>query len=392
MSVKIAYLVHDLTDPAVRRRVRMLRLGGADVALAGFRRGANAVEVEGAASIIELGRTEDAKMAARAASVLTARMRLGRLAEAVRGADAVLARNLEMLVLAARARDLYAPDAPLVYECLDIHRLLLSPALPGKLLRQLETRLLRRTDLLLTSSPGFVRNYFEPRGIKTPIRLVENKVFDDRADGGITIAAARPPAGPPWRIGWFGMTRCRRSLEALKALARGSNGAIEVIIRGRPSPAVFPDFEAEIAGAPGLSYHGPYRNPEDLAEIYGGVHFVWAIDYYEAGENSAWLLPGRLYEGSLYGAVPLALAGVETGRWLAQYGAGVLLEDPPGRQLAEFFGKLDAAQYDALAAAVGRISRRALVDGAAECRQLVDALCRCKAPVVISPAAKAVAS
>jgi hypothetical protein len=370
----------------------MLRLGGAEVAVAGFRRGANAVDVEGAASVVELGRTQDAKLAARAASVLTARMRLGRVAAAVRGADVVLARNLEMLVLAARARDRFAPDAPLVYECLDIHQLLLSPALPGKLLRLMETRLLRRTALLLTSSPGFVRNYFEPRGVRTPIRLVENKVFDDRAEGGITIAAARPPAGPPWRIGWFGMLRCRRSLDALKALVRAANGAVEVIIRGRPTPAVFPDFEAEIADTPGLVFHGAYRNPEDLAKIYGEVHFVWAMDYYEAGENSAWLLPGRLYEGSLYGAVPLALSSVETGRWLEQRGAGVLLPDPPGAQLAAFFAKLDAAQYDTLAAAVGRISRRALMDGASECRELVEALCRCNAPVAISPAAKAVAS
>ena len=42
------------------------------------------------------------------------------------GADVVLARNLEMLIIASRARNLYAPRAALVYECLDIHRLLLS--------------------------------------------------------------------------------------------------------------------------------------------------------------------------------------------------------------------------------------------------------------------------
>ena len=34
----VLYLVHDLFDPAVRRRVMMLRAGGAKVTLAGFRR------------------------------------------------------------------------------------------------------------------------------------------------------------------------------------------------------------------------------------------------------------------------------------------------------------------------------------------------------------------
>ena len=34
----ILYLVHDLSDPAVRRRVIMLQAGGAKVTVAGFRR------------------------------------------------------------------------------------------------------------------------------------------------------------------------------------------------------------------------------------------------------------------------------------------------------------------------------------------------------------------
>ena len=36
--MKFAYFVHDLTDPAVARRVRMLRVGGADPVVIGFRR------------------------------------------------------------------------------------------------------------------------------------------------------------------------------------------------------------------------------------------------------------------------------------------------------------------------------------------------------------------
>jgi hypothetical protein len=39
-----------------------------------------------------------------------------------------------MLVLAIQARKLYAPTAAVVYECLDIHRALLSQGLKGRLL------------------------------------------------------------------------------------------------------------------------------------------------------------------------------------------------------------------------------------------------------------------
>ncbi|TIU76079.1 MAG: glycosyl transferase family 1, partial [Mesorhizobium sp.] len=37
----VLYLVHDVSDPAVRRRIQMLKAGGAGVTLAGFRRTAS---------------------------------------------------------------------------------------------------------------------------------------------------------------------------------------------------------------------------------------------------------------------------------------------------------------------------------------------------------------
>ena len=61
---------------------------------------------------------------------------------------------------AIRARKRYAPQAAVVYECLDIHRMLLSNGLHGRLFRSLESKLWRDVDLLLTSSPAFIRNYF----------------------------------------------------------------------------------------------------------------------------------------------------------------------------------------------------------------------------------------
>ena len=305
---KIAYFVHDLSDAAVHRRVRMMVAGGAAVTPIGFRRQPNPVRnVEGIAAI-DLGRTEDGRLSRRLISVVGALLRAGRLAEPLDGADVILARNLEMLTIASRARKLHAPRARLVHECLDVHRLLLSSRPEGRFLRQLESRLWRGVDLLLTSSPGFVENYFEPRRFPASVRMVENKVL--RLDNHDLLESGKPrPAGPPWRIGWFGMIRCRKSLEMLGALASQAGGAVEIVLRGRPSASVFPDFEAAIAKYPRLHFGGPYRNPEDLPALYGDVHFSWTLDYYEEGQNSAWLLPNRVYEGTLYGAVPDQPAG-----------------------------------------------------------------------------------
>ena len=374
MSATIVYFAHDLSDPAVHRRVRMLVAGGAAVTPIGFRRSAEAPNAVEGLRPIALGRTADGMLARRMLSVAGRMVRLGSIAEHARKANVIVARNLEMLVLAIRARKLYAPEATVVYECLDVHRLLLSKDLGGTLLRLLESKLWRDVDLLLTSSPAFVRNYFTPRGFPSPIRLVENKVLlVGESEARATFA--RPPPGPPWRIGWFGMIRCRKSLDILSSLARAAGGTVEVIIRGRASGATLPDFDAAIADLPYVRFAGPYRNPADLPSIYGDVHFSWAIDYYESGHNSAWLLPNRVYEGSLYGAVSIGLAGVETGRWLARRNAGVVLDEPLEQRLVDFFRRLDRNSYAILAHEVEALPRTDLVSDQSDCRELVEALC-----------------
>lgn len=59
MIAKIAYFVHDLADPAVHRRIRMLKVGGAAVVPIGFRRGAKPITAIDGISTIEIGRTAD---------------------------------------------------------------------------------------------------------------------------------------------------------------------------------------------------------------------------------------------------------------------------------------------------------------------------------------------
>ncbi|CCE00259.1 Succinoglycan biosynthesis protein exoL [Bradyrhizobium sp. STM 3809] len=350
----------------------MLKAGGANVKLIGFRRTAEPVrEVEGCLTI-DLGATMDGAFIARIVSVASARLRLAGLADAARGSEVVLARNLEMLYLGAAIRRRHAPRAALVFECLDIHRLLLGRGLPSWLLRSLESDLMREVDQVLTSSPRFVSEYFGPRRFERQIRIVENKLLFPDAE-----VLARPPrqhlAGPPWRVGWFGMLRCRRSFDILAAIAREADGSIEVNIAGRPSPKEFPDFSALIRRSPGVSFSGPYRSHE-LPKLYGEVHFSWAVDFFEQGLNSSWLLPNRIYESSFFGAVPIALNGVETARWLTRRGIGVILGGDPETELQGFLRQLTPDQYRGLAAAVDLVPSDEIADTRQSCRQLVASL------------------
>jgi succinoglycan biosynthesis protein ExoL len=375
-GMNIVYFVHNLNDPAVHRRVRMLHSGGAKVTLIGFFRGERPDQVEGCTPTA-LGRTHDARLLQRLVATIRVGLRLGRLRHLLADADVVMARQLEMLAIAERARRRFSPGATLVYECLDIHRLMIARNAPGWAMRRLEGHLLGECQLLVVSSPGFVREYFSKFHARLPpVLLLENKMLSQEIGDPATMRALPRPPGPPWRIGWFGNIRCRKSLALLSDLTRLLPGRVEVVIRGRPAYTAVPDFDKTVAAHKGITFLGPYDRSRDLPRIYGEVHFTWAIDFFEEGGNSDWLLPNRIYEGSLFGAVALALASVETGRWLSEHGVGALVSEPYGSSLARYFGDLDKKGYVAAKAAVDGLPIGSLMEDDADCERLVTALGR----------------
>lgn len=378
--IRVLYLVHDLSDPAVRRRVLMLTAGGATVTLAGFRRGENRLaDIEGVAPL-ELGATADARFVQRLLAVAGAASKLPRLLAGLARPDVILARNLEMLALANRASRHFG-SVPIAYECLDVHRLLLDKGLAGAALRAAERHFGREARLLVTSSPAFVEHYFKPlSGIRAPVHLVENRVLE--LDGGETVMQPRTrPAGAPWRIGWFGAIRCRKSLDLLAAFTRRMEGRFEVILRGRPARSEFDDFDGLVAREPYLRFDGPYRNPEDLSAIYADVDFAWAIDFFEEGQNSLWLLPNRLYEGCRHGALPIVLHRTQTARLATQRGVGVALADARLETLIERFTAFDAAAYQALHANLVAGGPRPWIIDRADCAAFVQRLAALRQPI-----------
>lgn len=351
----------------------MFRAAGAEVQLTGFHRDAPVSPVDGVVPF-DLGRTQDGRLAARAVATVRAMMRAKLLRQRVAGADAIVARNLEMLALALRARG-RRTDIPVIYESLDIHRLLLGTGVTSRVLRLIEGRLAGRASALITSSPAFLERYFEPISrVRLPPVLVENKVFLTQAEDRVPRRPGRRPG--PWRIGWFGAIRCVKSFDLLSRLTRAAGGSVEVVIRGRPTAAVFPDFARQVAGEPFMTFLGPYRNPEDLADIYDEVDFAWAIDFFEEGQNSEWLLPNRLYESGWAGAVPIALRHTATGEWLERRQLGVTLHRPLEASLAAFFGDLRPERYGELAHRVAVQDRSTWICFPEECERMVDRLVR----------------
>lgn len=365
--MKIAYFVHNLDDAAVSKRLEMLKAGGAQAHLIGFRRfGGEVGQLQVPAVVI--GRSSDGKFFQRVLVILRHILWPFGLIGIVKGCDAILCRNLEMLALGYAIKRVSGSRAPLSYECLDIHGKLLGQGASARVLRKIELFLMNRCQTVITSSPGFTRNYFHAiQHFEGAVYLLENKVMPGAA---LRAVAARKEKAP-WTIGWFGIIRCQKSLAMLDRLTT-LLPTLRVVISGRVARQEFDDFDQTISANPSITYTGPYL-PADLPEIYGRADFVWAIDYYEEGENSTWLLPNRLYDSLAFGAVPIALEQVETGQWLRSRGAGIVIGAPLD-DLPPIFENMDEPAYSQLQDLTRRIPLNDIFHDQASIAGLIEAI------------------
>ena len=332
---RIAFFGHDASDAAVRRRVQGFRDDGLDVV--GFtmrRRDDVAVDWQN----VDLGRTFDGAYRQRIQSIFDGARRAAAQRDLLTSADIIYARNLDMLATAFLAKRYAKLKTPVIYEALDVHRLLTRKDLIGLMFRRVEGALLKRTRRLVVSSPGFLDNYFgvRHRGEYHPF-LIENRLaagadYGPRPEASVPV----PDAAGPLRIGWVGRLRCMRSLGLLADLAREFGPRIQIEMHGIASPEEIPDFHDRIAGLPNMTFHGRYRAPEDLSRIYEGLDLVWAGDFMEAGYNSVWLLPNRIYEGGYFAVPAIAPDGTETAKWINGRNAGFTIPEDLSRTLPEF--------------------------------------------------------
>ena len=336
---RIVFFGHDSGDAAIKRRITALQADGFEVSGIMARRGELR---ETPWDNIDLGLTRDGDFKQRLSFIFKGARQAAREAEAtLRSADLIYARNLDMLMCAFRAKAHLKLETPVVYECLDVHRLLCRNDPIGWTLRGIERALLKRCRGLIVSSPAFLRNYFEKyhAGAYRSV-LIENRLVAGQNLPRVNKSALKTDR--PLVLGWVGNLRCARSLDLLCGLAAKHSDTLRIHIHGRPAYKEVPDFEDQIAAHENIQFFGAYDAPADLPGIYATLDIVWAGDFMEAGYNSVWLLPNRIYEGGYFATPAIAPAGTETANWILSHAAGFLVEEPLTQTLDQLLSELIA--------------------------------------------------
>lgn len=354
----VAYFGPDLDDPVVRRRVAQWRYAGFRVLPFAFSRNSDSRLQLERGEFVDLGHVMPLSRVRRAMPLALAALRLVAARRVLSGIDLFVARNLDIALLALFARWAVGSSVPVVYEVLDINSSCTEIGWRGAMLRRVEKWVLAQTNLLVLSSPYFGTDYYQKvLQYSRPWFLLENKIPKwvrlERLERPTTkkpmaAEALTPPVQRPWRIGWFGYLDDQKSWDILRLLAQRLPEGVSVHVRGRPYTNFnMARFLADVEQLDNVSYGGPFRNPEDLAEVYDAVDIVWSIDCNFPTGNSKWLLTNGLYEAGYFAKPALGLGGTAVGEFLTTYGSGWCLSEPLAENLFDFVAKLTREEYDA---------------------------------------------
>lgn len=372
----IGFFGHDSGESTVIKRATAFMAHGASVTGFMFHRIRRRSPPPPAWLNFDLGVTHDRNYLRRLPQLVRGVFKAVRHHATLRQQHVLYARNVDMLFIAVAVNIIARTRALIVYEALDVQPIFVGQRLINRLFRWAERRLLAACDLVVVSSPYHMSEYFHSLQSYTgPWCLLENKVGAHPVPAGSAAVQSRLPSGPPWVIGFFGVLRCGRSLEILRRTAEALPRDVVVHLRGQASETDVPHRKLEelAASHPNILFEGAYANPHDLADIYGKVHFAWAIDYIAAQSNSKWSLLNRFYEGGLFGAVALAREGTATGGLVTQTGFGWVLPEPVDNSLIELLRGLKPADYARVRRAQTEAPRSMFIDET-DTRDLIRAL------------------
>ena len=361
----ILFFAADLAETAQLRRIRSFARAGYGVSSVSMRKPGALQTVAADWPDLDLGTIANARLGRRIGLALTSLGKLWRHRRMIGQSDLIVARNIDMVLLALLARRMARRRVPVIYECLDIHRLFIGTGVKARLARWVERWVLKRVALLVVSSPGFMTHYFEPtQAYSGSWALLENKLWFDGP------ALPRPRAvtqrSGPLVLAWVGSIRCQASLDLLCAVAAGMGDRLRIEIRGVIHDHALRDFHRQIAAHPNIRYGGPYAYPAGLAEVYAAGDLVWAQDLWQAGSNSDWLLPNRIYEASWFGCPSIAVACTQTAARIAADGLGFIIDRADPASLQSLLDRLDRPTIAAVAGRILQLSDAGLMVQPAE--------------------------
>ncbi len=338
MSAAVLCLLPRMDDTRIARRIAMLREAGCEVEAAAFARDDRAGSGQPPGCAVEpLGQLRQGRYAARIPRLLRAARKTRAL---IRRNDAVYAFGPDLALLALLAGA--GLRRPVILEVADVVPVQVAAGWAGRAVRGAERLTAERCALLALTTTGYLPYYRDWLGVTTPDLIIENKVDAAFAASVRDAGTADAPADGPLRIGWFGTLQDDWPLRVLQALTAAAPERFRAVLAGVPTwlgegAAAGAALSRRIGENPHIEFRGPYRYPDDLPALYGGVDLTMAC--YSPEVPDGWSQSNRFYEACLFRRPLIVRDGCADAAPVRRHDVGLTLpESDPDEAAARILG------------------------------------------------------
>lgn len=315
--MKISFICSVISHARFQRRFKFLQELGAEIKVYSFERNYYSGQLY-VDKYISLGEIEDGKYLNRILPYLKS---FNKIRRAIENSDVLYIFGLDLLLLTFLAKKTIKKDVKIIYEVGDIRGVLLKDSYKSKIFRKLEKKLLKDIDRLIVTSEAYIDGYYHEKLDMKDLnyQVIENKVMPK---GFSNSKDQFNQTNDKIVIGYFGMLRCQWSWDILQIIANKGQEKFEIYLRGIPKG--LKQFNETVEKTSNISYGGPYKSPDDLAEIYNSCDIVWACSPYKENDigDWKWARATRFYEALYFKKPIVSQTGTEDAKFVSKYEIG----------------------------------------------------------------------
>ena len=228
----------------------------------------------------------------------------------------------------------------------------------SKLLVWMNRRIVKHSLLSVYTSQGFV-DFLHPKGTDAEKTVVMPNKLNAHCKS-LPLAKEKTMDIQHLRFGFAGAIRTETMYNLIKVIGEG--GKHEVHLYG-----LFTDenngrysIRSLVDQYQNVFYHGPFKNPEDLPEIYSHIDIV--LCYYLSSKNDLYLEPNKLYEAIYYDCPIIVADGTFVGRKVKQLNVGYTIDQGDAASLKAFVNSINQSDFDEKVAAIQSIDKEECID------------------------------
>jgi glycosyltransferase involved in cell wall biosynthesis len=229
-----------------------------------------------------------------------------------------------------------------VYEISDLRFTSRGRGRLDRLLCWIEDSILRRFDVIVLTSETFL-DELEPRvpGVGRQCIVLENRMPTD-----VIRPLRRPSHSPtklPIRIGYVGYIRYTDLMVAFAREVAKRPEQYEFHVYGDGYNLA--ELREVIENHSNLYYHGKYRNPQDLQDVYGNLDLGYAV-YDNRDYNVQLAIPNKLFEHVYFGTPLLVASDTALSRHVQNWRVGMAVDPQQPNWAARCLDEIMMAELD----------------------------------------------